>query len=240
MILDVVTIFPEMFSPVLNESIPRIAQEKGLVKINIHNLRDQVIDSHKKVDDLSYGGGGMVFKAEPLFKAVENILNRDVYPKKQENKAERVILFSPKGKTLKQKTIREFLNYERLVLIAPRYEGVDNRVVDYLVDEEISLGDYILSGGELAAMVFIDALIRLIPGVVSDKQSIENESFENTILDFPHYTRPAEFRGLKVPEVLLSGNHKEIDAWRKKQAQEITKKRRPDLIEKIKEEKDKV
>jgi len=230
MIIDIVTIFPKMFFPVFSESIPKIAQEKGLVKINIHDLRNQAIGPHKKVDDLSYGGGGMVFKPEPLFKSVENILNKEVYPNKQADKGQRVVLFSPKGKTLKQKRIREFLNYERLVLLAPRYEGVDERVRKYLVDEEISLGDYVLSGGELAAMVFVDALVRLIPGVVSDKQSIENESFEKIILDFPHYTRPSEFRGLKVPDVLLSGNHKQIENWRSKKALEITKKRRPDLL----------
>jgi len=231
MIIDVVTIFPKIFSPVIGESIIKRAQNKGLVKINIHDLRKYSSDPHKKVDSPSYGGGGMVFKPEPLFSAVEKILRYKAYPKKIKDKAKRIVLFTPKGRTLNQKMIRKFLNYERLILLAPRYEGVDERVRKYLADEEISIGDYILSGAELAAMVFIDSLTRLIPGVVSDKESIKNESFEKPCLDFPHYTKPADFRGLMVPKVLLSGNHKKIQQWRSKKALEMTKKRRPDLLE---------
>jgi tRNA (guanine37-N1)-methyltransferase len=231
MLIDVITIFPKMFSPVLGESIVKRAQNKGLVKINVRNLRDYVNDVHKKVDAPSYGGGGMVFKTQPMFDAVENVLGSKVYPKKEKDKTKRIILFSPKGKTLNQKTIKKYLNYERLVLLAPRYEGVDERVRKHLVDEEISIGDYVLSGGELAAMVFIDCLVRLMPGVVSDKDSVKRESFENSLLDFPHYTRPEDFRGLKVPSVLLSGNHRRIQEWRKQKALEMTKKRRPDLLE---------
>jgi len=231
MIIDVVTIFPKIFSPVIGESIIKRAQNKGLVKINIHDLRKYSSDPHKKVDSPSYGGGGMVFKPEPLFSAVEKILGYKAYPKKIKDKAKRIVLFTPKGRTLNQKMIRKFLNYERLILLAPRYEGVDERVRKYLADEEISIGDYILSGAELAAMVFIDSLTRLIPGVVSDKESIKNESFEKPCLDFPHYTKPADFRGLMVPKVLLSGNHKKIQQWRSKKALEMTKKRRPDLLE---------
>jgi len=232
MIIDIITIFPDMFSPVIGESIIKQAQSKGLVKINIHDLRHYSKDPQKKVDSPSYGGGGMVFKAEPLFDAVESILGYQVYNGKDRKteQNERVILFSPRGKTLNQKTIQQFLNYERLLLLAPRYEGVDERVRGYLADEEISIGDFVLSGAELPAMVFIDCLVRLIPGVVSNKESIEKESFQGPFLDFPHYTRPPEFRGLKVPEVLLSGNHKEISEWRRKQSVEITKKRRPDLM----------
>ena len=230
MIIDIVTIFPKMFSPVIAESIIKRAQNKGLVKINIHDLRKYTSDSHKKIDAPSYGGGGMVFKAQPLFDSVEDILGKKIYPKNRKDKAKQIILFSPKGKTLNQKLVRKFLNYERLILLAPRYEGVDERVRKCLVDEEISIGDYILSGAELAAMVFIDSMVRLVPGVVSDKESIKKESFENSCLDFPHYTKPADFRGLKVPSVLLSGDHKKIEEWRKKKSLEITRKRRPDLM----------
>jgi len=231
MLIDIITIFPEMFSPVIGESIIKRAQAKGLVKIRAHDLRDYSSDSHKKVDDASYGSGGMVFKPEPLFEAVEKISGCKRYPKGKTNSAKRVVLFTPKGKTLNQKTARKFLKYEQLILIAPRYEGIDERARKYLADEEISIGDYVLSGGELAAMVFIDCLVRLIPGVVSDKESIKKESFEKNLLDFPHYTRPADFRGLKVPKVLLGGNHAQIEEWRKQKALEMTKKRRPDLLE---------
>jgi len=230
MIIDIITIFPKMFSLVLNESIIKRAQEKGLVKINIHNLRDYSNDPHKKIDDASYGGGGMVFRVEPLFLCVEKILGYRLYPKEKKDDTKRIILFSPQGKLLTQKLIKKFLNYNRLILIAPRYEGVDERVRKYLAEEEISIGDYILSGGELPTMVFVDCLIRIIPGVVSNINSIKNESFEDNLLDFPSYTRPQDFRGLKVPSVLLSGNHKLIEAWRKKKALAITKKRRPDLL----------
>ena len=231
MIIDVVTIFPKMFDPVLGESMIKRAQDKGLVKINIHNLRNFASKPHRKVDDSSYGGGGgMVFKPEPLFGAVESILGYKVYPKRRADKNKRIILLTPQGKTLSQKRIKKFLNFERLILLAPRYEGVDQRIRKNLVEEEISLGDYILSGGELASMVFIDCLCRLIPGVVSDKESIKRESFEGKGLDFPHYTKPADFRGLEVPEVLLSGNHRRVEVWRERQALEATKKRRPDLL----------
>ncbi len=230
MIIDVITIFPKMFSPVVGESIIKRAQNKGLVKINLHDLRKYSCDPHKKVDSPSYGGGGMVFKPEPVFKAVESILGEKSQVGKSKRKKEKVLLFSPKGKTLNQKLVKKFLNYERLVLLSPRYEGVDERIRRNLVDEEISIGDYVLSGAELAAMVFIDSLVRLIPGVVSDKESIKRESFENSLLDFPHYTKPANFRGMRVPPVLLSGDHKRIEAWRQKKAQELTRKLRPDLL----------
>lgn len=232
MIIDVVTIFPKMFTPVIDESIIKRARAKGLLKINLHNLRDYTDDPHKKIDAPSYGGGGMVFKPEPLFSAVEHILKCKTYPKEKGDKNKRIVLFSPQGKKLNQQLLKKFLTYERLILIAPRYEGVDERVAKYLADEEISIGDYVLSGAELAAMVFIDSIARLIPGVVSDRNSIENESFERGLLDYPSYTRPEDFRGLKVPEVLLSGNHGKIEKWRKDKAHEVTKKKRPDLLKK--------
>lgn len=231
MLIDVVTIFPKMFSPVIGESIIKRAQAKGLVKIRIHNLRDYSPNSHRKIDAPSYGGGsGMVFRVEPLFLCTESILGYKIYPKERHNRKKRIVIFGPQGKTLNQKLIRKFLDFERIILIVPRYEGVDERVRLHLAEEEISLGDYILSGAELACMVFIDCLVRLIPGVVSDRDSILQESFEQGLLDYPHYTRPENFRGLKVPSVLLSGNHKEIEAWRRKKALEATRKRRPDLL----------
>ncbi len=231
MVIDVITIFPQMFKPVLEESIIKRARRKGLVKINIFNLRDYSNDPHKKIDAPPYGGGaGMVFRPEPIFSAVEDILGYRVYPKKQVDKNKRIILFTPKGKVLTQDKLKKFLDYERLILIAPRYEGVDERVRKYLVDEEISIGDYVLSGGELACMVFIDCLVRVIPGVVSTPSSIKEESFEDGLLDYPVYTRPANFRGLKVPKVLLSGDHKKIEEWRRKKREELTKKLRPDLL----------
>ncbi len=233
MIIDVITIFPKMFSPVLGESIIKRAQEKGLVKIRVHNLRDYSSVPHKKVDAPSFGGGpGMVLRPEPVFNAVESILGYKVYPSQKKNDKKKVVFFTPQGKILTQKVARRFLKYEQLVLIAGRYEGIDERIRKYLVDEEISLGDYILSGGELAAMVFIDVLARLVPGVLSSSESTARESFENGLLDYPHYTRPREFRGLKVPSVLLSGDHKKIEAWRRKKAYQITKKRRPDILKK--------
>ncbi|MFH1875302.1 MAG: tRNA (guanosine(37)-N1)-methyltransferase TrmD [Candidatus Omnitrophota bacterium] len=231
MIIDIITIFPEMFSPILGESIIKRAQDKGLVRINCHDLRDYSDDSHKKIDAPAYGGGGMVFCPAPLFTAVETILGRSAQQQSSPMKATRVILFGPQGKKLDQAMIKKFLTFERLILLAPRYEGVDERVRTHLVDEEISIGDYVLSGAELAAMVFIDCLVRRIPGVVSDASSVLQESFEDNLLDFPAYTRPEDFRGLKVPSVLLSGDHGAIQAWRKKQALEITKAKRPDLLE---------
>ncbi|MDP2923026.1 MAG: tRNA (guanosine(37)-N1)-methyltransferase TrmD [Candidatus Omnitrophota bacterium] len=230
MIIDVVTIFPKMFSPVIGESIVKRAVDKGLVKINIHDLRNHTNDPHRKIDAPSYGGGGMLFRPEPLFGAVESILGYKVYPKEKNDKNKRIILFSPQGKVLSQRLVKNFLSYEKLILLAPRYEGVDERVAKYLADEEISIGDYVLSGAELAGMVFIDCLVRLIPGVVSDKESIKKESFEKDLLDFPSYTRPDDFRGLKVPKILLSGNHSKIDQWREEKALEATKQKRPDLL----------
>jgi tRNA (guanine37-N1)-methyltransferase len=229
MIIDVITIFPRMFTPVINESIIKRAQKKGLVTIALHDLRSYTTDRHKKVDFYSYGAGGMVFRCEPIFSAVEKILGYKVYPQKKKDPTKRIILFTPQGKKLNQARVKKLLRYKRLILIAPRYEGVDERVRKFLAEEEISIGDYILSGAELASMVFIDSLVRLIPGAVSSKESIERESFEQNLLDFPHYTKPRDFRGLKVPTILLSGDHKKIEAWRVAKAKEFTKARRPDM-----------
>lgn len=231
MVIDIITIFPNMFKSILKESIIKRAQEKGLVKINVHNLRDYSPFPHKKIDDLSYGGGGgMVFRCEPIFNCVESILGYRVYPKDKIDKKKRIIYFSPQGKVLTQKIVHKFLRYAKLILICGRYEGIDYRIRKYLVEEEISIGDYVLSGGELPAQVFIDSLIRLIPGVLSRIDCVYRESFQNNLLDFPHYTRPAVYRGLRVPKVLMSGDHKKIEEWRREKAIAITKRLRKDLL----------
>jgi len=225
--IDILTIFPKVFSPVLNESIIKRAQKKGLVKINLHNLRDYSTDKHRKVDDRPFGGGpGMVMRTEPIFRAVEAIRRRT----KDEGRRTKVILLSPQGKRLTQEIAKRLSKSKHLVLICGHYEGVDERVRCRLVDEEISIGDYVLTGGELAAMVLVDAITRLIPGVLGDRDSLKEESFIAGLLEYPHYTRPANFRGLKVPDVLLSGDHKQIALWRKKQSIKITKIKRPELL----------
>ena len=224
--IDIISIFPKMFEPVLNESMIKRAQAKGKVKIYLHNLRDYTLDKHKKTDDRPFGGGsGMVMGPEPIFRAVEKI-------KSQSHKARKpqVILLCPQGKRLTQKAARRLAKHKHLILISGHYEGIDERVRQYLADEEISIGDYVLTGGELAAMVLVDAITRLIPGVLGDKNSLIFESFKDNLLEYPQYTRPANFRGMKVPVVLLSGDHKKIEAWRKKEAVKRTKLRRPDLI----------
>ncbi len=225
--IDIITIFPKMFAPVLNESIIKRAQNKGKVRIYIHNLRDYTLDKHKKVDDRPFGGGsGMVMSPDPIFRAVEDLKfkTKDLTPKT------RVILLSPQGKKLNQRTAKRLARSKHLILICGHYEGIDERVRLYLVDEEISIGDYVLTGGELPAMVLVDCLVRLIPGVLGDKNSLNFESFAGNLLEYPQYTRPANYQGMKVPAILLSGNHKKIADWRKKQAVKITKNKRPDLL----------
>ncbi|HTY45372.1 MAG TPA: tRNA (guanosine(37)-N1)-methyltransferase TrmD [Patescibacteria group bacterium] len=218
--IDIITIFPRMFEPVLGESIVKRAQEKGKIKICVHDLRNYSDDKHRKVDDRPFGGGaGMVMRPEPLFKAVKALTGRG-----------KVILLSPQGRRLDQTLARKLSACAHLVLVCGHYEGIDERVREELVDEEISIGDYVLTGGELPAMVLVDCLVRLIPGVLGDKNSLNFESFEGNLLEYPHYTRPADFKGLKVPAVLVSGNHTKIEAWRKQQALRITKKKRPDLL----------
>lgn len=224
--IDILTLFPDMFEGPFGASIIKRAQEKRLVEINVHQLRTWAKDKHKMTDDRPFGGGpGMVLMPEPLFEAVE-----DLMPKQQDgdNRA-KVVLLTPTGKPFSQKLAESLSKEEHLIMICGRYEGVDQRVMDTLVDLEISIGDYVLSGGELPAMVVSDALIRLIPGVLGSEDSLEWESFNNSLLDYPHYTQPADFRGMKVPEVLISGNHAKIDKWRKEQAEKLTQERRPDL-----------
>ena len=227
MLIDIITIFPEVCKPYLDSSILGIAQEKGKLEIHLHNLRDYTLDKHRKVDDRPFGGGpGMILTPEPVFRAVEAI-KQTADGRRQTAK---VILLTPQGKTLNQKLAEKLSKRKHLILICGRYEGVDERVRESLVDEEISIGDYILSGGELAALVLTDSLARLLPGVLGHKDSNVRESFSNNLLEYPQYTRPADFRGLRVPQVLLSGDHKKIEEWRKHQAVKITKKKRPDLL----------
>lgn len=224
---DVLTIFPEIINAYLNEGILKRAHQKGLLDTRVCDIRDFAEGRHKETDDYPFGGGpGMVFKPEPVFKAMDSL--------SENGDQRRVVLLSPQGKVFDQKMAEEFSREEkRLVFICGRYEGIDERVRLSLVDEEVSIGDYVLTGGELAALVIIDAVTRLVPGVLGDERSIENESFSWGLLDYPHYTRPREFRGLGVPEVLMSGNHKDIETWRRKEALRKTMLMRPELLKKI-------
>jgi len=228
--IDVLTIFPEFFGQVFDFGIIRRARLANIVEINVHDIREFATDKHKMVDDRPFGGGdGMVLKAEPIFLAVESLLgtsDKNVYPK-----GAKVVLLSPQGRPFQQPVASELSEQvEHLVLICGRYEGVDERVNETLVNEEISIGDYVLSGGEPAAVVVVDSIIRLLPEALGSETSAGNDSFSNGLLDCPHYTRPAEFRGMKVPDVLLNGNHAEIEKWRFEKALEKTQKNRPDLL----------
>ena len=228
--IDVLTIFPEFFASVFDFGIIRRAKVAGIFEINVHDIREYAVDKHKMVDDRPFGGGdGMVLKPEPIFAAIENLLgtsDRNAYPTES-----RVVLLSPQGKPFKQVAAQSYANdANHIILICGRYEGVDERVNDVLVTDEISIGDYVLSGGEPAAVVVIDSIVRLLPNALGSETSAENDSFSNGILDCPHYTRPAEFRGMTVPEVLLNGNHAEIEKWRREKALEKTKLNRRDLL----------
>ena len=218
----IITIFPELFISPLSVSLLKKAQDRGVVSCVVHNLRDYAIGKHRSTDDTPYGGGrGMVMKPEPVVAALEGVCHPLSHPWR--------ILLSPQGALLTQAKVAELAGRQTLVLVCGRYEGVDERVRAF-VDEEVSIGDYILSGGEIAALVVIDAVARLVPGVVGRKESTEEESFSAGLLEYPQYTRPEEFRGLRVPEVLLSGNHAEIARWRRRQALLRTRERRPDLL----------
>jgi tRNA (guanine37-N1)-methyltransferase len=218
--VDVLTLFPGMFQGPLDESIIQRARKAGLLDLQIHNLRDYAHDRHKTVDDRPFGGGpGMLLKPEPIFEAVEKLARDDT----------RVILLSPAGRVFNQAIARELAGCAHLLLICGSYEGFDERVRQQLADDELSIGDYVLTNGALPAMVIVDAVTRLLPGVLGDDESSRDESFSAGLLEYPQYTRPAEFRGLRVPEVLLSGNHAEIAAWRAEQARARTAARRPDL-----------
>lgn len=229
--IDIITIFPDFFRGAFEYGIIRRAQAAGLVSIEAHDLRRWTHDKHKQVDDRPFGGGdGMVLKPEPIFAAVEELTGAsepDRYPE-----ATRVVLLSPQGRVFTQAVASEFAQTSHVVLICGRYEGVDERVADALVTDEISIGDYVLSGGEPASVVVVDAFVRLIPGALGNETSAVHESFAEGLLDYPHYTRPTEFRGMEVPEILVGGNHGEIARWRASQALTKTERNRPDLLRK--------
>ncbi|WP_419888521.1 tRNA (guanosine(37)-N1)-methyltransferase TrmD [Neobacillus niacini] len=226
--IDVLTLFPEMFSGVFGHSILHKAAEKSAVQYNVVNFRDYSDNKHQTVDDYPYGGGaGMVLKPQPLFDAVAALKEQ------AESDRTRVILLCPQGKTYDQKTAEELAQEEHLIFVCGHYEGYDERIREHVVTDEISIGDYVLTGGELGAMVVIDSVVRLLPEVLGNQESHMKDSFSTGLLEHPHYTRPSDFRGMKVPDVLLQGNHKLIEEWRNKEAIRRTFLRRPDLLEKI-------
>ena len=226
--IDILTLFPEICRAPLSESMMKRAQQNNIVDLQIHNLRDWTTDKHHVVDDAPFGGGqGMVMKPEPIFKAVEALKTNS----KSQIPNPKVILMSPAGRRLDQQLAADLSKEPHLIIICGHYEGVDHRVIEHLVDLEISIGDYVLTNGAIAAVVLVDAVVRLLPGVLGDEQSAADDSFSIGSLEAPQYTRPAEFRDLKVPEVLLSGNHAEIAKWRKEQALKRTKQNRPDLLD---------
>ncbi|HUU07959.1 MAG TPA: tRNA (guanosine(37)-N1)-methyltransferase TrmD [Dehalococcoidales bacterium] len=223
--IDILTLFPEMFPGPFGASIIKRAVDGGLVSLNIYNIRDYTHDKHHTVDDYAYGGGaGMILKPEPIFEAVESVKEEDTCP---------VILLTPQGRPFSQPVAQELSGHSRLILICGRYEGVDERVREHLVSDEISIGDYVLSGGELAAMVVVEAVVRLLPGVLGSEESLAEDSHTGGLLEYPQYTRPPAFRGWSVPEVLLSGNHAQIARWRREQAIQRTKERRPELLDRV-------
>jgi tRNA (guanine37-N1)-methyltransferase len=224
---DILTLFPDMFGGYLRKSLLGKAIEEGRVEVNVHNLRDWARDKHKSVDDRPFGGGpGMVIKVQPVVEGVEAVQSQSESPGY-------LALLSPQGRTLTQRVVEELASKQRLVLLCGRYEGFDQRVIDILAPDEISIGDYVLNGGEVAAMVLIDTVIRLVPGVLGDEQSCHEDSFSrgNRLLEFAQYTRPRDYRGYRVPEILLSGNHQEIARWRREQTYVKTRQRRADLLE---------
>jgi len=221
--IDVVTAFPDMFEQVLNSSIIRIAREKNIVEIYLHNLHDYAEDKFRHIDDSPFGGGaGMLIKCQPVFDCIEKL--------KSERDYDEIIFLTPDGQTLNQSIANELSLNKNIILLSGHYKGIDQRIRDILVTREISIGDYVLSGGELPAMVLIDSIVRLLPGAIGSADSALDDSFQNGLLDAPYYTRPADFRGNKVPEVLLNGNQKDINEWRLNQALKKTQQRRPDLL----------
>lgn len=221
--IDIVTAFPDMFSSVINSSIVKISWEKGLIAIFLHNLHDYAEDRYRHIDDTPFGGGaGMIIQCLPVFKCIEKL--------KSERDYDEIIYMTADGEKLNQAVANELSMKKNIIILAGHYKGIDQRIRDVLITREISIGDYVLSGGELPAMVLVDAIARLVPGVLGNSESALEDSFQNGLLDPPWYTRPADFRGYKVPEILLGGNHKAIEQWRYEQALEKTKKLRPDLL----------
>lgn len=223
--IDILTLFPEMFAAVLGTSIPKRASEKGLVEYHLTQIRDFAVDAHKSVDDKPFGGGpGMVMMCQTIFDAVAAVESKDARPSAR-------IILSPQGKKLTQDTVEQLARQDRLLLICGHYEGFDQRIIEGLDPMELSIGDYVLSGGELPAMALIDAVVRLLPGALGAEDGAADETFADGLLEYPQYTRPREYRGMSVPEVLLSGDHKKIAAWREQQRKLRTQERRPDLWE---------
>ena len=223
---EVFTLLPEVFPPYLESSILLRARQRGLIDVRVHNIRDYTHDKHHTTDDTPYGGGGgMVMKPEPVFEAVESVLGTPFTPVP-------LILLTPQGRVFTQRVAEELATHERIALLCGRYEGVDERIREHLVTDEISVGDYVLTGGELPALLIVDAVSRLIPGVLGDPTGAQDDSHSMGLLEYPHYTKPPEFRGGQVPEVLLSGNHARIERWRREQALQRTLDKRPDMIEK--------
>jgi len=230
--IDIFTIFPGMVQPFLGESLLGRARERGLVRLEVHDIRDWAEGRHRVVDDTPFGGGpGMVMKPEPLFQAVLDVLGYSFDELEKMKRENRIILTTPRGRRLEQSLLDELANWERIAIICGRYEGVDERVLEHLCTDAVSIGDYVLAGGEAAALVLVEGIVRLVPGVVGNRLSLESESFRGGLLEYPQYTRPANYRGLKVPEVLLSGNHAEIEEWRRKEAERTTRRFRPELLQ---------
>lgn len=222
---DIMTLFPEMTDSILGESIIGRAQNKGAVEIFSHNIRDFSTDKHRRVDDTTYGGGkGMLMSAPPIYRCWKSITDST------QGKRHKTVYMSPQGRVLTQRIAKEYLDCDQIIILCGHYEGVDRRVIEEICDDEISIGDYVLTGGELPACIFVDCISRMVDGVLSDPECFENESIASGLLEYPQYTRPVEFMGRKVPDVLLTGNHKEICEWRHKSAMELTKKNRPDLL----------
>lgn len=231
--IDIVTIFPSIFDGFLSESMIRIGSEKGIVNIRVHDLRSWTEDKHRQVDDVPYGGGfGMVMKPDPFYKAVLDIGGSDELEVVRGRS--RIVLFTPRGKVLKQDLVKEFSREAHIIMLCGRYEGIDERVHQKIATDEVSLGDFVLLGGEIPAMALTEAVVRLLPGVLGAKESLAEESFTEGLLEYPQYTRPPEFMGWKVPGVLLSGHHGEIAKWRRRERLKVTLLRRPDLLEKAK------
>ena len=229
MIFDIMTLFPDLVNYVLGESIIGRAQKSGAIEVATYNIRDYSEDKHRRVDDTPYGGGkGMLMMAPPIDRCYRAICDG-----RQETLKKRVIFMSPSGKLLDQKKAEELARYDQLVILCGHYEGVDRRIIDEIVDEEISIGDYVLTGGEIPACILVDCVARLVDGVLSDPECHENESISSGLLEYPQYTRPYEFHGVKVPDVLISGHHENIDRWRREQALALTKQNRPDVLEKF-------
>ena len=239
--IDIITIFPQMVGEALKVGVQHRAQKSGLLKVRVHNLRDFAEDKHRTVDDYPYGGGsGMILKPAPIFNAVKAITTIDSYSKVSSEQqvaktnpksSSRVIYLTPQGQTLTQNLAEQLSLESHLILICGRYKGIDERIRQKLVTDEISIGDYVLSGGELPALVLIDAVVRLIPGAIGDYESAQDDSFSSDLLDCPHYTRPAEYEGMKVPEVLFSGHHENVCRWRRQQSLKRTLELRPDLLD---------